>query len=171
MLWDPFDHPEVKVRHFLDFEFIEDGRTIDPISLGIVSEDNREFYAEFPFEPTKANDWVKKNVIPHLQGPPYVKPARMVKDDILKFIGAEKPEFWAFYGDYDWVCFCQIFGRMIDLPKHFPMYCRDIKQLADDLGNPKLPEQGKGEHHALRDARWNLQAWRFLQDLKATKAR
>ena len=171
MLWDPFDHPEVKVRHFLDFEFIEDGRTIDPISLGIVSEDNREFYAEFPFEPTKANDWVKKNVIPHLQGPPYVKPARMVKDDILKFIGAEKPEFWAFYGDYDWVCFCQIFGRMIDLPKHFPMYCRDIKQLADDLGNPKLPEQGKGEHHSLCDARWNLQVWRFLQDLKATKAR
>lgn len=154
------------MRHFIDFEFIEDGRTIDPISLGIVAEDGRELYAEFPFEPTKANDWVKKNVIPHLQGPPFVKPARMVKDDILKFIGIEKPEFYAYYGSYDWVCFCQIFGRMIDLPKGWPMWIRDIKQMAADLGNPQLPEQGKGEHHALADARWNLEAWRFLVEYK-----
>lgn len=153
------------MRYFLDFEFIEDGRTIDPISLGIVAEDRREFYAEFPFEPTKASDWVKKNVIPQLQGPPYVKPARMVKEDILKFI-IDKPEFWGYYADYDWVAFCQIFGKMIDLPKGWPMYCRDLKQWADDLGNVRLPRQKEGEHHALADARWNYQSWLYLKNWK-----
>lgn len=152
------------MRYFLDFEFIEDGRTIDPISIGMISEDGRLYYAEFPFEPTKASDWVKKNVIPQLKGPPWVKPSRMVKDEILKFVGSEKPEFWGYYADYDWVCFCQIFGRMIDLPKSFPKYCRDIKQLADDLGNPQLPIQEKGEHNALEDAKWNLKAWKFLKE-------
>lgn len=52
---------------------------------------------------------------------------------------------------------------MIDLPQGFPMYCRDIKQWCDQLGNPKLPEQGKGEHSAIADAKWNKTAWEFLQ--------
>jgi hypothetical protein len=74
-----------------------------------------------------------------------------------------KPEIWAYYADYDWVAFCQIFGTMMDLPKGFPMYCRDIKQECDRLGNPDLPSQEQGEHNALYDARWNKQAWEFLQ--------
>ena len=50
----------------------------------------------------------------------------------------------------------------------WPMYCRDLKQLCDDLGNPKLPAQGKAEHHALADARWTRDAWNFLQDMKGS---
>jgi len=34
--------------------------------------------------------------------------------------------------DYDWVLFCSLFGRMIDLPKGFPMYCIDLKQTLDE---------------------------------------
>jgi hypothetical protein len=45
---------------------------------------------------------------------------------------AFKPEFYAYYADYDWVVFCSLFGRMIDLPPGFPMYCRDLKQLLDE---------------------------------------
>lgn len=157
-------------RYFIDFEFIEDGRTIDPLSIGIVSDDGatlREFYAEFAgAELSKANDWVRAHVIPSLQGPPYTKPARVIREEVLKFVTGERPEFWGYYSDYDWVCLCQLFGRMVDLPKHFPMYCRDIKQFADDLGNPKLPQEGKDEHHALVDARWNRRAWQFLRKFR-----
>jgi len=39
--------------------------------------------------------------------------------------------FYGYYADYDWVVFCWLFGRMIDLPKEFPMYCIDLKQLLD----------------------------------------
>jgi len=40
---------------------------------------------------------------------------------------------------------------------------RDLKQLCDEKGNPKLPEQGKGEHNALADACWNMKAYEFLE--------
>jgi 3' exoribonuclease, RNase T-like len=33
------------VKIFYDTEFIEDGRTIDLISIGMVAEDGREYYA------------------------------------------------------------------------------------------------------------------------------
>lgn len=33
------------MKYFLDTEFHEDGKTIDLISIGIVAEDGREYYA------------------------------------------------------------------------------------------------------------------------------
>lgn len=44
----------------------------------------------------------------------------------------EKPQFYAYYADYDWVAFCWLFGKMMNLPKGFPKYCFDIKQLMDE---------------------------------------
>jgi hypothetical protein len=55
---------------------------------------------------------------------------------------------------------------MIDLPQGWPMYVRDVKQLCDDLGNPALPPQVKGAHHALSDALWTKKAWEFLRELQ-----
>jgi hypothetical protein len=51
---------------------------------------------------------------------------------------------------------------MIDLPEGWPMYCRDLKQYCDELGNPNLPAQDSTEHHALNDARWNRRVYEFL---------
>ncbi len=92
--------------------------------------------------------------------------------DVKEFCNPKKydtPEFWGYYADYDWVAFCQLFGTMMDLPKGFPMYCNDIKQLSHQLGNPKLPEQDSSEHHALADARWNKKAWEFLQSYDSNR--
>jgi hypothetical protein len=53
-----------KMRYFLDTEFIEDGETIDLISIGLVAEDGRELYLvnqECRFE--RASKWVEKNVL------------------------------------------------------------------------------------------------------------
>ena len=43
-----------------------------------------------------------------------------------------EPEFYGYYGSYDWVVFCWIFGRMLDLPNGFPMYIKDVKQMLDE---------------------------------------
>lgn len=43
-----------------------------------------------------------------------------------------KPIFYGYFADYDWVVFCWIFGNMMSLPKGFPMYCRDLKQMLDE---------------------------------------
>lgn len=70
--------------------------------------------------------------------------------------------FWGYYADYDWVVFCQLFGTMMDLPKGWPMYCRDLKQWSDTIGAPKF-EGPKGEHNALEDAKWNAKLYEHLR--------
>lgn len=42
------------------------------------------------------------------------------------------PKFYAYFADYDWVVFCWLFGKMINLPKGFPKYCIDLKQMLDE---------------------------------------
>jgi hypothetical protein len=52
-----------------DLEFLEDGRTIVLISIGMVCDDGREYYAvnsEAPWDRIKENDWLVRNVVPHL---------------------------------------------------------------------------------------------------------
>jgi len=170
------------MRYFLDTEFAEKPNTIDLISIGIVCEDGRECYFEnFDFDESLANDWVKQNVLPHLWDQkgagsnPWVRKGvagglyslDSIGKAVMDFVGDDDyPEFWGYYCDYDWVVFCWLFGSMVDLPKGWPMYCKDIKQLCDDRGNPKLPEQESQEHNALEDARWNKKAFYFLDDIK-----
>lgn len=61
-------------RYFLDTEFIEDGRTIDLISVGIVSSDGREYYAQSTeFDHRNASDWVRENVLAHLVTCPHTE--------------------------------------------------------------------------------------------------
>ena len=154
------------MRYFIDTEFIESGPAypINLISIGMVSEDGRELYLELDgFPAGLANDWVTANVLPHLLGGESAVGRDDLKKAIIQFIGGDqKPEFWGYYADYDWVVFAQIFGTMMDLPKGWPMYCRDLKQWADQLGKPTLPEQTGTEHNALNDARWNKQVYNFL---------
>lgn len=176
------------MKYFLDTEFIEDGHTIDLISIGIVDENGVEFYAissEANYNKAYANLWVRENVLrdiplglPHIPDreviintdAPHVCTRAEIADRLLNYladtlIGPEDPiEFWAYYADYDWVVLCQLFGTMKDLPAGFPMFCMDIKQLAVSLGNPRLPEQDKGQHNALADAHWNVKAHQFLME-------
>lgn len=167
------------MRYFFDTEFIEDGKTIDLISIGIVCEDGREFYAissEYSYK--KASEWVKQNVIlpaylhncngihrEHNKVESFHKNRGKknidIRKDIENFIGNDlTPEIYAYYADYDWVVFCQLFGTMMDLPRGYPYFCMDLKQmmiergLSDDWKKEHCPES-KDEHHALDDARWN----------------
>ena len=55
------------MRYWFDTEFIDDGLTIDLISIGIVSEDERELYLENAhFDLGAASTWVRENVFPKL---------------------------------------------------------------------------------------------------------
>lgn len=101
----------------------------------------------------------------------------------------EDIEFYAYYADYDWIVLCWLFGRMIDLPKLFPKYCKDLKQSLDEtvlkiypgetyyykadlpdsfetklewLKNNKDYPKNKNEHNALSDALWNFELYKFI---------
>jgi hypothetical protein len=144
------------MRVFFDTEFIEDGKTIDLLSIGLVREDGVTYYAE-PEEADRgrASEWVAENVLPSLTGPQ--KPRAVIAQEIVAFVG-DSPEFWAWYADYDWVALCQLFGTMMDLPNGWPMYCRDFKQVCDERGIHL--SQNDSRHNALGDAQWLAAAMR-----------
>lgn len=173
------------VKIFYDTEFIENGRTIDLISIGMVAEDGRSLYRIVDDEETitraVAHDWLRANVVNHLpvtlvhetgedwdwdtEHADWYQTARRdtVREDVEAFIReTPDPELWAWYGAYDHVCYAQLFGRMIELPQGFPMWTNDLKQEVERRGNPRLPEQTDGEHNALADARWVKAAYDSL---------
>ena len=92
-----------------------------------------------------------------------VRPKWVIANEVRDFL-TETPglELWAWYAAYDHVALTQLWGRMIGLPKGVPMWTSDLRQEAERLGNPDLPEQGEGEHNALADARHNVQIARAL---------
>lgn len=98
------------------------------------------------------------------------------------------PCFYGYYSAYDHVALCWLFGKMKDLPKGFPMYTRDLKQMLDEKAEqmvshenntmgfnlrlmltdiecrPGYPKQDNA-HHALDDARWNMHLHEFIKTL------
>lgn len=152
------------MKCWMDTEFMEDGKTIELLSIGIVRDDGAEYYAvNAEADVSKANDWVTEHVLPHLDFAG-ARSRLQIANDIIAFMsvsGGGQPEIWGYLAAYDWIVFCQLFGRMIDLPEGFPMFCRDVKQLADDVGDPVLPPQQSIQHHALNDARWTREAYLF----------
>ena len=149
------------VRYYLDTEFNERPHTIELISIGIVCEDGRELYLKSSeIDWGAANSWVLENVKPIVDGMPGM-PRSEIRDRVLELVGNDTPEFWGYYADYDWVVFCWLFGAMVDLPKGWPMYCRDLKQLSSHTGI-RPPPQRAGHHDALQDARWVAEAHRYI---------
>lgn len=149
------------MKWYLDTEFNEDGKTIELISLALVSEFGHEYYAHSAdYDPEACNDWVKANVLPHVASVPRIPRSQIASEVQLTLLGTTeqtaKPELWGYFADYDWVVFCWLYGRMVDLPKGLPYYCRDLKQLMDERGWKKdqLPPQAGQAHNALADARW-----------------
>lgn len=166
------------MRYFYDTEFLEDGKTIELISIGIVAEDGRELYLvnrDAPWKRIKKHEWLMANVVPKLPQPhgdwilhmpkswlcdfhnPAVRPRPIVADQVRDFLLADNEpntlELWANYGAYDHVVLCQLFGPMIALPDGIPMFTHDLQQALRAAANPTMPEQASGAHNALDDAR------------------
>lgn len=150
------------MKYFYDTEFLEDGKTIELISIGIVDQYGREYYAindDMPYERIVEDPWLMDNVIAHL-GHGRKIPKTQIRDEVRDFIlgdpnSDELPavELWADYAAYDHVVLAQLFGKMIDLPEGIPMYTNDFQQLLRDRESTELPAQESGLHNALADAR------------------
>lgn len=175
------------MRWYLDTEFLEDGKTIELISIALVNKPGTvEYYAgnaECELSRVMADEWLRQHVVPHLppfeRGPEgdegtFWKPKAEIGHDLLRLFGMvagkfnDTPEIWADHASYDWVALCQIYGRMIDLPRGMPMFCMDLMQDLRQQGirRPDLPKQDpKTVHDALADACWLRRAHRYAQGL------
>jgi 3' exoribonuclease, RNase T-like len=183
------------MRVWYDTEFLEDGKTIELISIGMVREDGEEYYAVVD-QPAitmlriQQHEWLRENVLPSLPTKttedgsftfidpthPDVKKKRVIAQEVRDFIvGTPESEWqgqhrkraadlWAWYGAYDHVALCWLWGPMSELPPGVPMYTNDIKQECVRLGDPKMPVQRTGTaHNALEDARHNRRMHEYLE--------
>jgi hypothetical protein len=158
-------------RYFYDCEFIEDGRLIDLVSIGVVDEYGREFYAiSTEFDEKPAVPWVRRNVLERLPSPadPAWRSRERIRTDLYAFLTEPLTdntdmELWAWYAAYDHVALCQLWGAMPALPREIPRFTKDLRQLWDDRGRPQLPRPDDRPHDALVDARHNLARWRVLR--------
>ncbi|MEV0660136.1 3'-5' exoribonuclease domain-containing protein [Actinomadura luteofluorescens] len=164
------------MKIFYDTEFLEDGKTIELISIGMTTQDGREYYAvnrDMPWKRIMRHDWLRANVVPSLptikhdgirpfrqpfldRAHPDVKPRARIADEVRDFIQATPDvELWASYGAYDHVVLAQLFGTMVDLPPGVPMFTNDVQQEIERLGvrAEDLPQQAAEHHNALADAR------------------
>jgi hypothetical protein len=121
------------MRYAIDTEFIDTPTCSALISLGIVREDGEWRYFEFDYPKHEITHWLAENVVPQL-GQPHMTFAEAAKE-ITVFVGPN-PEFWCYYGAYDWYWFCR-----------WPMLFHDYAHVRTGI-------QTEGEeHNALVDAR------------------
>jgi hypothetical protein len=162
---------DMAYRYFYDCEFIEDGRTVDLVSIGVVDEFGREFYAvSTEFDDSKAIPWVRRNVLDKLPSPSDKawRSRERIRDDLYAFLMEplrgrdEQMELWAWFAAYDHVALAQLWGAMPALPREIPRFTKDLRQLWDDLGRPTLPTMS-GRHDALVDAKHNLARWNTMK--------
>lgn len=181
-------------RIYYDLEFLEDGRSIELISIGMVDDQGREYYAvnrNALWHRIANEPWLMENVIPSLPRAfdgagrprsetccgidfdhPDVKPIARIADEVRAFIvrDPDQPvELWAWYGAFDHVRLAWLWGRMIDLPAGVPMFTHDLRQWQSQLGSPWLPKQPSAltAHNALDDARFNRIRWTLLNAMAA----
>ena len=158
---------------FHDWEFYENGSTIEPISVGLVNDEGQKFYAVFEegYERASKSQWLIDNVRKHLNQKDII-PTPELKKSILEFVksSSEQPELWAWYGAYDHVALAQTLGGpMINMPAAVPWYTNDIKTLqwlAKSSGPESRvqspPKQDPHtEHHALYDAEHDMQLFYY----------
>jgi hypothetical protein len=152
------------VRIAYDTEFIEDGKTIELISIGMVTDDGDEYYAvndDAPWRRVKKHEWLMEHVIPQLpqahgdwrnhmprrwlfdRANDIVKSRDQIADDVRQFIlnararreTSQPIQLWADYAAYDHVVLCQLFGPMVDLHSGIPMFTHDLRHELTRVGD------------------------------------
>ncbi len=155
------------MRYWFDTEFDEHPPVIHLISIGIVAEDGREYYAiSADYDESLASDWLQQHVLSHLAGVER-KSLNVIRQEVLNFLAPTPSEIWAYFGEYDWIVLRQLIGHMLDWPRGWPLSHMNVEQFRLQSGSPKLPPQNTALHDALNDARWCRDAWQTLQATRA----
>jgi hypothetical protein len=148
---------------FLDTEFTGlDQAKPDLISIGMVDEAGREFYAELPEShwTVQCNEWVHNNVLPHLWDGDYTKSESETRDALFNWISSIA-EQTIIVTDYPEVDFYLHLWRLLpkwpknlDIkPVQFSVWSLGddkqaaLQQVMDAYFNAEHPR-----HHALHDA-------------------
>ena len=141
-------------RIYYDFEFIEDGYTIEPISLGMYRNDGAMLYlvnnSPVTMQRAISIPWLYEHVvtqlpytldidrnlhmirpIPNREHPDFTALVNLSDMAVMAeefILSTPDVELWADYAAYDHVTLCQLFGPMIELPDGIPMFTHEFQQ-------------------------------------------
>jgi len=140
---------------FFDLEFSGLHKLTTAVSIGLVAEDGREFYAEFTdYDEHQIDEWLHKNIMsklilngysfeqhydPEAETVHVKGDTELIKNTLTEWLEPYKEDGIEMWGDclaYDWVLFIGIFGNAFDIPSHIyylPMdICTALKLCGED---------------------------------------
>lgn len=139
---------------FFDTEFTGLHQNTTLVSIGIVSDCGKTFYAELvDYDKEQVDDWLQKNVIDKLYLNPDEQQMTEPSDNWvvcgnkvyvtmrLKYWleQFESIQIWSDCLSYDWVLFCQLFGHAFNIPKNIYYIPFDIcPLLLEKVGNADI---------------------------------
>lgn len=131
---------------YFDCEFTGLRKDTTLISIGIVAENGKKFYAEFTdYDKNQCDGWIEDNVLRNLKNRYNNENYLSFKPEITELSGKEDfilnhLKIWLDYLDeenfqfvsdvchYDFVLLIDLFGSAWDLPKNITPSCHDINQ-------------------------------------------
>ena len=176
------------MKIFFDTEFTGLHKNTTLISIGLVDENNRSFYAEFlGYDVNQLNDWIKENVINNLKYKTCINNWNNEDFEHFECVGysyfiKQWLEKWlSIYDDvqlisdcchYDMVLFIDIFGGAFDIPKNINPACHDINQdIANRYDLSETWAFNKSREEILEENRINIEGNKHnaLYDAKVIK--
>lgn len=128
-------------RIFFDTEFTGLHKNTTLISIGMISEDGKKFYAELSdYDRSQVNDWINENVLAHRwchtnrfewDVPGYYVYGNKVSvaHELRKYLSQfESVELVSDCAHYDMALFIDLFGTAFDIPENVCPACYDINQ-------------------------------------------
>ena len=156
------------MKVFFDTEFTGLHKNTTLISIGMITEDEQSFYAEFTdYDKSQIDDWLRNNVIANLRGDNILGMADVtivgtkyiVADAIAMWLGKfDYVEMWGDCLSFDWVLFCDLFGHAFLVPDNIEYIPFDIctllkaKGLDADIGRERFSGITGAKHNAMHDA-------------------
>lgn len=165
------------MKIFFDTEFTGLHQRTTLVSIGLISEDGRTFYAEtWDYDPKQVDDWIRDNVIANLRFVGISESDPVLDEEHHAMKGSRSTvairlmdwlaqfdtcEMWSDCLAYDWVLFCELFGGALKIPKNIYYIPFDLATLLKtehidpDVSREEFSglEAGKHKHNALWDAK------------------
>lgn len=174
------------IKVFFDCEFTGGHKNTNLISIGLVSEDNKTFYAEFlDYDTDQLNDWLRENVLANLYGERLIPSEdlynyrvignkEMIASHLTTWLAQfDRVEMWSDVLHYDWVLFCDLFGNDFTIPPNVDYIPFDIatlfkiKNIDPDISRENFVgiTDVSSKHNALWDAKIIKLCYEKLSDL------
>ena len=155
------------MKIFFDTEFTGLHAKTTLMSIGLVDENGRTFYAELDdYDKTQVDDWLEDNVVSNFTGENTMN-MKQLKSALTEWLVAyDSVEIWSDCLAYDWVLFNSIFGTAFDIPKNVYYIPFDIctimklKGVDPDINREEYAFGGVLEVAEKHNALWDAQVIR-----------